>query len=165
MGTPLKTLTIRGFKSIERLDEFPVGKLNVLIGANGAGKSNFVDLFRMLRALADEGFQKFVNERGGGDGFFFLGPQVTREIFCHLEFGSNVYQFQLSPTAGSGIQIASERVRYTGGKGIGTLNSIGYGGVESNLKKQKDEPARFGQGRGVPGHVYDAVSNLSLIHI
>jgi predicted ATPase len=87
MGTPLKKLTIQGFKSIEKLEAFRLEKLNVLIGANGAGKSNFVDFFRMLRALADEAFQKFVNENGGGDGFLFLGPRLTPRISARLEFG------------------------------------------------------------------------------
>ncbi len=164
MGSPLKKLTIRGFKSIERLEDFPLEKLNVLIGANGAGKSNFVEFFRMLRAFADEAFQKFVNERGGGDGFFFLGPQVTREIFVHLAFGNNVYEFELTPTAASGIQIADERVQYLGGHGIGGLRSIGSGALESNLKRKIDEPARLGSGRGVPAHVYSAVANWTVYH-
>ncbi|MCH7703175.1 MAG: AAA family ATPase, partial [Planctomycetes bacterium] len=47
MASPLKKLTIRGFKSIENLEDFALSSLNVLIGANGAGKSNFVDFFRL----------------------------------------------------------------------------------------------------------------------
>jgi len=166
MSMQLKTVTIRGFKSIEVLEDFKPRKLNVLIGANGAGKSNFVDFFRMLRALADEAFQKFVNNQGGGDGLFFLGPQFTREISAHLEFGDNVYEFSLIPTAGSGIQISEERVQYTGGHGYGSLRSISTGTMESSLKKRHDEPANspWGTGRGVPGHVYDAVSNWTVYH-
>nr|CAA6829172.1 MAG: Unknown protein [uncultured Thiotrichaceae bacterium] len=45
---PIDRLTIRGFKSIQRLDDFPLNDLNVLIGANGAGKSNLVSYFSML---------------------------------------------------------------------------------------------------------------------
>ncbi|MBC7819615.1 MAG: AAA family ATPase [Planctomycetaceae bacterium] len=167
MGTSLKKLTLRGFKSIANIDAFPLHSLNVLIGANGAGKSNFVDFFRLLRALADEGLQSFINQHGGGDGFFLFGPQFTREIFARLEFGQNVYEFELSPTAGNSIQIAGERVQYTGGQGFGTLKPIGSGTMESNLKKLKDNPASspWGQGgRGVPGHVYDAVSNWTVYH-
>lgn len=61
MSRPLKSLTIKGFKSIEHLESMQLGPLSVLIGANGAGKSNFVDFFRMLRSLADEAFQKYIN--------------------------------------------------------------------------------------------------------
>src|SRR4051794_31271272 len=106
MSRPLKKMTLRGFKSIANLENFPLHALNVLIGANGSGKTNFVDFFRMLRALADESFQKFVNDFGGGDGFFLFGPQFTRQIFAHLEFGQNVYEFELAPIPGNTMQIA-----------------------------------------------------------
>ena len=46
MGRPIDRITLRGFKSIESLENFDLHKLNVLIGANGAGKSNFVDYFQ-----------------------------------------------------------------------------------------------------------------------
>lgn len=52
----IDTLTIRGFKSIRQLDSIPLTNLNVLIGTNGVGKSNFVSYFRMLHELvAQEG--------------------------------------------------------------------------------------------------------------
>lgn len=164
MGSSLKQLTLRGFKSIASIEAFPLHSLNVLIGANGAGKSNFVDFFRLLRALADEGLQSFINQHGGGDGFFLFGPQFTRQIFAQLEFGQNIYEFELTPTAGNSIQIAAERVQYTGGHGIGKLRPIGSGTMESNLKKLKDGPADGGSGRGVAGYVYDSVSNWTVYH-
>ncbi len=164
MGTALKSLTVRGFMSIERLDDFNLAKVNVLIGANGAGKSNFVDFFRLLRSLADEALQKFIVERGGGDGFLFLGPQVTREIFARLEFGDNIYEFQLTPTAASSLQIADERVQFTGGQGLGVMRSIGAGATESNLRKRKDELARVGRGMGVPHYIYNAISSWTVYH-
>jgi predicted ATPase len=164
MGDPLKLLSIEGFKSIKSLKDFELRKLNLLIGANGAGKSNFVDFFRMLRALADEGFQKYVNEQSGADGFFFLGPKVTRQISAHLAFGQNVYEFDLAPAGPSSLQIASERVQYTGGSGMGTLRTISSGQMESVLKKKQDEPALVGTGRGVPGYVYDSVASWTVYH-
>ena len=69
MSSALDQITIQGFKSIRELKEFELGSLNVLIGANGAGKSNFVDFFRMLRAMAEGGLREFVTKSGGGDGF------------------------------------------------------------------------------------------------
>jgi len=164
MRQPLKKLTLKGFKSIEALEDFELRKLNVLIGANGAGKSNFVDFFRMLRELADEAFQKFVNTQGGGDGLFFLGPKHTRQICAHLEFGENVYEFDLEPTAGGGIQVAAERVQFTGGRREGPLSTIGSGRLESTLKERKDEPGHHGARYGVPSYVYDSVSNWVVYH-
>ena len=37
-----------------------------LVGPNASGKSNFLDVFRFLRDLASDGFQKAVKERRGG---------------------------------------------------------------------------------------------------
>jgi predicted ATPase len=138
MGRPIKNITLKGFKSIESLDKFPIKKLNVLIGANGAGKTNFVDFFRMLRTFADECFQQFVNDAGGGDGFLFLGPKVTSEISARLEFGPNAYEFRLKPTAQGTLQIAQESVEYNGNP-----KPLGSASLESLLKKRKDEKSNW----------------------
>ena len=107
----LKKITIKGFKSIESLVDFELRPLNVLIGANGAGKSNFVDFFRMLRAMAQEGLQGYILKSGGVDGFFYLGSAHTRQITGRLEFGDIAYEFTLSPTAVDKARIDREVVR------------------------------------------------------
>jgi predicted ATPase len=48
MADTIKKLTIEGFKSIRKLEDFPLRALNVQFGANGAGKSNFVRAFSEL---------------------------------------------------------------------------------------------------------------------
>ncbi len=67
----LDKLTIRGFKSIELLEDFELGNLNVLIGANGSGKSNFVEFFRLLRMMTTEHLQDYVIEHPKVDGYFY----------------------------------------------------------------------------------------------
>ena len=57
MADTLKNLTIEGFKSIRKLEDFELRALNVLIGANGAGKSNFASFFRLLREMIDQRLQ------------------------------------------------------------------------------------------------------------
>ena len=52
--TQIQKLTVKGYKSIQTLEDFELRPLNVLIGANGAGKSNFISLFKFLHAIADE---------------------------------------------------------------------------------------------------------------
>jgi len=165
MAVALQKLSISGFKSIERLEDFSLASPSILIGANGAGKSNFVDFFRLLRAMVDEQLQAFVaRQLGSGDGFFYLGPKHTAAIGARLEFGSNVYQFSLGPTADGSLYIVDEAVQFTGGYGIGQLRSIGSGLKESTLRAKRSEPARFGSGMGVPGHVYDSVAQWVVYH-
>lgn len=48
----LHGLAVRGFKSIRELDDFEVRRINVFMGANGAGKSNLLDVFRPVSELA-----------------------------------------------------------------------------------------------------------------
>ena len=49
-GDQLSRMTIRGFKSIKNCD-ISFGKINVLIGSNGAGKSNFISAFSFLQNI------------------------------------------------------------------------------------------------------------------
>ncbi|MCX8517230.1 MAG: hypothetical protein ORN29_04065 [Rhodoferax sp.] len=47
--THIQTLTVKGYQSIATLEDFALRPLNVLIGANGAGKSNFPGLFPLAQ--------------------------------------------------------------------------------------------------------------------
>ena len=77
MKGALEKLTVKGFKSIKDLNEFKLGDLNIIIGSNGAGKSNFVQVFRMLMAMTQKNLSRFILERGGADNFLFEGPKST----------------------------------------------------------------------------------------
>ena len=162
MANALRSLKLDGFKSIKSLD-LQLDDLTVLIGANGSGKSNFVDFFRMLRAIADEGLQSFVQSQGGGDGFFFLGPKHTPRIEAEMAFGSNRYQFELTP-AMNGILIEKEFVQYTGGQGIGTWQPVGQGVFESRLKERRRDRGKSGSSKGVCHYVYEAISSWVVYH-
>jgi predicted ATPase len=48
----LATIEVDGFTSI-RQARVTLGQLNVLVGANGAGKSNFIQAFEMLGRLVE----------------------------------------------------------------------------------------------------------------
>jgi predicted ATPase len=161
MTEPLKKLTIKGFKSIESLVDFELGALNVLIGANGAGKSNFVDFFRMLRAMADESFQVFVTKCGGADGFFHMGAQHTPKISAELVFGQNAYGFDLSATAKNQMMIDQETTRCNGSEQVRK-----HGQLESVLRSLNEETSR--QAAASPGggnSIYKAVSNWMVYHV
>jgi len=51
MHPRIRQITVHGYKSFRHLDLLLRPSVNVLIGANGAGKSNFIGLFRMLRRM------------------------------------------------------------------------------------------------------------------
>ena len=164
MAFPLKRLTIKGFKSIELLENFELQNLTILIGANGSGKSNFIDFFRMLQAMSVEGLQQFV-QRQGASGLFYLGLKHTRAIMARLEFGENIYEFDLEPAAEGKVFVSDERVQYTGESGFDSLRSIGKGNPESRLYARREERDRRNRSLGVAGHVYKSVSRWVVYHV
>ena len=157
---PLEKLTIRGFKSIEKLEDFKLGSLNVLIGANGAGKSNFVEFFRLLRAMVEERLQAYVNEHGPADGYFYNGVKSTQAIEADMYFGENRYGFTLAPRAEGGILVAKEEAQYLRSK---NSNLLAWGTLESGLRKNKDQPGLMAP-QGPNWYVWSAVSNWHVYH-
>ena len=61
----IQSLSIHHFKSIRRLQRFRLDPLNVLIGANGAGKSNFVSFFTFMADVVNRRLQAHIEELGG----------------------------------------------------------------------------------------------------
>lgn len=111
----LTNLLVRGFKTFEELT-FQPGALNVLIGANGAGKSNFISFFRMMAWIAAGNLQHYLGDVGA-HRILHDGPQKTREMAGELTFeterGENQYAFRLSFGAGDTLFFADERFRFT----------------------------------------------------
>jgi predicted ATPase len=158
MAARIRKLTIKGFKSIRSLEDFELGSLNILIGANGAGKSNFVDFFTMLRAMVDQNLQAHVREHGGADTHLFSGPKVTQEIVGKLEFPPNRYTFTLRRTVNNELFFAEERTSYSDRDYV-----LGQGHAEAKLKERKGWRGVTGR-RGVDYYVYDAVSSWTAYH-
>lgn len=60
----IKSISVTNFKSFENLD-LEVDKFNVIVGANSAGKSNFIQIFKFLRDIANYGFKNAISMQGG----------------------------------------------------------------------------------------------------
>ena len=119
MRNRLETITLKGFKTIQALENFRPCPLTALIGPNGAGKSNFISFFRLLSwALADpDNLQLYVSQRGGAGTLLHDGPAKTREIEAELtlqtDAGENQYAFRLVWAAGDTFIFADERYRFS----------------------------------------------------
>ncbi len=84
--TQIQKLTVKGYKSIASLENFELRPLNVLIGANGAGKSNFISLFRFLASAVGDNFQLDVQKWGGPEALLHYGSKKTRQLDLKIEF-------------------------------------------------------------------------------
>lgn len=169
MRNALDKLTIKGFKSIRSLEDFRLRNLNVLIGANGAGKTNFIDFFRLLRAMMElslaglsyASLQSFIKDSGGIDDFLFNGPRITQDIETKLHFGSNGYAFRLSPTADEDGLISDEQIcdRHSGSG----WHRIGGGYFRPGLLKEKDTHGA-GTEHDVCRHIYETIDAWRIYH-
>lgn len=108
----LESLRVQGFKSIKDAT-LQLGNLTVLIGANGAGKSNWISVFGFLREIVEERLQKYVNTRGGAAAFLRFGPKVTEAIEIEVVFvegtNANHYRVELRPTDGGKFVLSDWR--------------------------------------------------------
>src|SRR5579872_4575644 len=153
MSDTINSLSIEGFKSIRSLQNFKLSALNVLIGANGAGKSNFVSFFRLLRELIDERLQLALSTtEGGADACLYLGPRVTKRFAAKLYFGMNAYEFTLVPTINNQFVFAEEVTVFQPSYQE-IRHSLGSGHAEAKLKSLKDEPGKRGTARNVQYYV------------
>lgn len=88
--THIQNLTVKGYKSIKSMDKFALRNLNVLIGANGAGKSNFIGLFRFLASVVGDNFAVDVQKWGGPEALLHYGSKVTPQMVLEIQFSANV---------------------------------------------------------------------------
>ncbi len=80
----LEHITIEGFRSIKS-QKLELKRLNLVIGANGVGKSNLVNAFRFLHDIYREQLQT-LSASGNPATYFFHGPKVTSRIRFDLRF-------------------------------------------------------------------------------
>ena len=83
----LDWISIEGFKSIANSGKIFLRPINLVIGANGVGKSNFIGAFYFLQALREGRLQDYVKESGGANEVLHFGAQKTSEI--KFEFASS----------------------------------------------------------------------------
>lgn len=93
-------IEIKGFKSIREL-KIKLKPINILIGANGSGKSNFISFFEFLDSLYNKRLQEYVGLRGGIEKFLHKGgnPATAIEGFITFEGGTNSYSFEIQRSA------------------------------------------------------------------
>lgn len=160
----LNWITIKGFKSIKSVDVefFPI---NVLIGANGAGKSNFMEVFSFLNAIRLGGLRDYVMRSGGADKILHFGSKTTQHLSIEIGFenGKRKYNIDLAPDDSDGMFPSNENV-YTSVKqetipddAFSTLYALLGGDGEAGISSTKQESRAI-------AHVREHLSHWRLYH-
>jgi len=113
----LKNIKLKGFKSISpEGQDMPIGDITILLGANGAGKSNIVSFFQMLNYMTTGALQKYIGQSGSADSLLFFGSKNTTRISAEITFTDNasedVYYFSLSHAAGDTLIFTEETLSW-----------------------------------------------------
>lgn len=145
--TQIQKLTVTGYKSIAELKSFELRPLNVLIGANGAGKSNFISLFRFLASVVGDNFTTDVQQMWGGpEALLHYGSKVTSEISVELDFSPsssgivNGYRVGLVSTVDNRLVFSREEP-WISGHFTTTAYPMGRGHDAARIRLDKDSPS------------------------
>jgi predicted ATPase len=159
---PLNQIKVKGYKSIRDLDLI-LTNLNVLIGANGAGKSNFVSPFKLLNNIIEGNLQRYVMQEGGSESLLYYGQKFTDTIQIYLKFNItdayyNAYHCILAPTVDDRLVFEEENCflyYYTYENPY--IDGLGTGHKESNLIESSKHD-------NVASHVYDSLKSWKVYH-
>lgn len=139
----IERIQINGFKSIRKLD-LPLRPLNILIGPNGVGKSNFIGFFKLLNQLYEQRLRKYVADNGYMNALLFFGAKHTEQISGLVDFdNTNVYEFRLGTNSASEAVLEEESDSFNGIRDATKdypnwhINYWTQAGRESTLKNQQ----------------------------
>lgn len=136
-------ISVSGYKSMKGPIDIEFRKLNILIGSNGSGKSNFVSVFKLLQNILNQNLALFANQTGV-NAMLYKGRKITEEIAIEVYFGQNSYGFVLVPTDDNRIIFKKEyfghnspnsTFHYEEIVGRGHSESMWHNGMNNNISE------------------------------
>lgn len=162
----LTKLHVKNFKSIKN-QEINLKRLNILVGQNGAGKSNFISLFTFLERAIEQDLSEHISAEGGIDSLLFNGDKETDNLYLDLTFPIssakyNEYRLDIKST-GEGHIVSSEIIAFGDSRYyINPWNlEISSRGNETNLKNYQHLQK---EGARVASHIYKYLKDLKVFH-
>ncbi|MBW2089683.1 MAG: AAA family ATPase [Deltaproteobacteria bacterium] len=141
----LKSIELKGFTSIDAEGQtIELRPITVMLGANGAGKSNLVSFFKMLNYMTTGALQQYVADRGFADSLLYFGAKITSEVSARLRFedaqARDEYAFVLGRDATGRLFLKDETIVYHAARRV-TPQTVKLGGGvrESQLKEFADK--------------------------
>lgn len=157
----ITAIHVQGFRSIAKL-ELTLRPLNVLIGPNGVGKSNFIDLFGLVRRVITGQLQLYTRQRGGANRVLHYGRKQTAQLDVEILFPPNGYSLSLVPTDEDSFTIAQKVGLFnTGGRNPSPFieGLTPPGALESRMANPTTRPTA-----PVARHVYQALHDWRVYH-
>ena len=109
----LSRVIIDGYKSIQHTD-VELRPINILIGSNGVGKTNFISFFKLINIIYEQRLHNYTMQNSA-ERLFHYGLKQTSELKGYLAFGDNAYEVRLQARDNGSLFIAEERSYYQSG--------------------------------------------------
>ena len=142
----LRNIRIKGFRSIKEMT-LELGPLNVLIGANGAGKSNLIAFFKLVNELMGGRLQQHIGATGRATANLHFGPRRTPQLEAEMAFevenGTDTYRMRLFHATGDSMIFAEETLSFQQTNfPRPKIVSLGVGHQETRIgdEAERDEP-------------------------
>jgi predicted ATPase len=114
----LTRVVLRNYKSIRSCD-VRLGPLTFLVGANGSGKSNFLDALQFVSDALTTTLDIALNKRGGFNEVLRRSNRAKTEVVIDLTFdvgsASGRYAFALKALKEGGYEVARESFEFSTG--------------------------------------------------
>ena len=128
---------IQNFKSIKDSGYVHIQPINILIGANGVGKSNFISFFKFLSKIYTQQLQLYVGQNGRANNFLHFGRKKSEFISGEIVFDNeweNEYVFELVPNQGDNFVFSKEQSNFQAPNQNKNIFSYKNGHEESVIK-------------------------------
>ena len=142
----IEQIGIYNYKSI-RDALVPLKKINILIGENGAGKSNFISFFEMIKAIYDKRLGIYMLSNGGIDSQLYRGRKCSKAINGLIDYNNtNAFFFKLSPGIGDKAFI-EETGDYFNTKGLNSKEYVLWNKTYWDRAAEESNISEFGDYR------------------
>jgi predicted ATPase len=126
----IKRLRVKNYLSLKNVD-LELGRRNLFVGPNMAGKSNLIDCFRFLTHMVSFGLSKAFLDRGGFSEVVWKGGDETRILFQlvgEIE-PERIYEYEISIIGSQTglISVERESLIVKAGDRISTLIDLIHG--------------------------------------
>lgn len=139
----INRIEIENFKSIREMN-LELLPINILIGANGAGKSNFIGFFKLLKNMYERNLQNYIADEAGAENILYFGLKQSNYLKGVVEFNNkNRYYFQLNPNQEGNLYYYVEGTQFNRDWGYSwDKENLGNGYTESILSTKQN--GRYG---------------------
>lgn len=102
----LERIIIDGYKSIKHID-LSLRPVNIFIGSNGVGKTNFISFFQLVNNIYEQRLQNYTMQNRA-ESLLHYGLKHTKQIKASLQLSVNTYSLVLQPRDNGSMFLAEE---------------------------------------------------------